>query len=157
MCFFFYVFLVSWSLVCAKTEERYILELNIYTCFSCCFHVLEEVRVIMFHALTTLIFGVRHYFIPTSQFFLSSKRHGLIKPRCRPRCERLKSFAAFCVVVRFLFKRTWILEGSWWWVFKGRFLIASFVDKSQERIWDTKLEVKVRPNKAWLQRKLYYS
>lgn len=52
----------------------------------------------------------------------------------RPRCERLKTFAAFCVVVWFLFKRTWILEGSWWWVFKVRFLIASFVDTSQERM-----------------------
>jgi hypothetical protein len=77
-CVFFFLCILGFMILglCKKWRKVHSWIEHIYI-FLLLFLVLEEVRVIMFHALI----WHRHYFIPTSQFFLSSKRHGLIKPR----------------------------------------------------------------------------
>jgi hypothetical protein len=96
VCLFFYVFLVSWSLVCAKKEEDTFFNwiyIHISLVVSCSWgsksdHVshIENIdiwsRALLHHSHFSVFFFLPKGMVSSNQDF-------------RPRCEILKSFAAF--------------------------------------------------------------
>lgn len=146
LCCFFFSFLVLECVLgfvifglCKWRSKAYSWVKCIYI-FFLVFCVLEKVRVIVYNMYW------QHWYLESSDwsllfshcyFFFPFRRHGLIKPRC----EGLRSFVAFCGVILFLFKKTWILEGSWCWVFKVWSLVAK-LDKQHSRGDET-------PNERW--------